>query len=320
MIGETIGMLFGDVLYGFIFEGGKKGAAKYLKNAASSIIEKISESLNFAKDFVVGGFSRLVDNLVTVDPIPVKEGWGVRAGLTKGAKMLGLYDWLAEKGFAGGKKGQIDKFPNILNILFPWKFLPILFKSFFPPSGAEDVKVSSPPSGKADLKDDEKKDERKKGEAKKQLEGMKKMVGNVVDSTKGAISGAWNWITGGGGDGDKKGKVIKEALKKKNAAQKGSSKRYSQEEYDKMSADYKANPTSGGAMRLNSYARRLKGQNQAEFGGTGEAFTFGDKTYQPGDEGYLEAINAAKSIILKTANQQGGACLLYTSPSPRDRG
>ena len=74
------------------------------------------------------------------------------------------------------------------------------------------------------------------------------------------------------------------------------------EEYNKMAADYKANPTSGGAMRLNRYARKLKAQNQAEFGGTGEAFTFGDKTYQPGDEGYLEAINAAQSAI-----QQGGA-------------
>ena len=74
------------------------------------------------------------------------------------------------------------------------------------------------------------------------------------------------------------------------------------EEYNKMKADYKANPTSRGAMQLNRYARKLKAQNQAQFGGTGEAFTFGDKTYQPGDEGYLEAINAAQSAI-----QQGGA-------------
>ena len=29
------------------------------------------------------------------------------------------------------------------------------------------------------------------------------------------------------------------------------------EEYNKMAADYKANPTSGGAMRLNRYARKL---------------------------------------------------------------
>ena len=82
-------------------------------------------------------------------------------------------------------------------------------------------------------------------------------------------------------------------------------KRYSQEEYDKMTADYKANPTSGGARKLNFYARKLKAQNQAEFGGTGEAFTFGDKTYQPGDEGYLEAINAAKSIMAETYHKGG---------------
>ena len=89
------------------------------------------------------------------------------------------------------------------------------------------------------------------------------------------------------------------------------------EEYNKMKADYKANPTSRGAMQLNRYARKLKAQNQAQFGGTGEAFTFGDKTYQPGDEGYLEAINADKSIILKTANQQGGAQAVIDSISTR---
>ena len=118
--------------------------------------------------------------------------------------------------------------------------------------------------------------------------------------------------------------AIGEALKKKNAAQKGSSKRYSQEEYDKMTADYKANPTSAGATKLNRYARGLKAQNQAEFGGTGEAFTLGDKTYQPGDKGYLEAINAAQSAMhgdntqlskLQTANQQGGAKAVIESIS-----
>ena len=94
------------------------------------------------------------------------------------------------------------------------------------------------------------------------------------------------------------------------------------EEYNKMKADYKANPTSRGAMQLNRYARKLKAQNQAQFGGTGEAFTFGDKTYQPGDEGYLEAINTDKSIMhgdqlskLKTANQQGGAKAVIESIS-----
>ena len=34
-------------------------------------------------------------------------------------------------GFAGGKDGQIDKFINPLNLLNPFKFYPLLFKSFF---------------------------------------------------------------------------------------------------------------------------------------------------------------------------------------------
>ena len=85
----------------------------------------------------------------------------------------------------------------------------------------------------------------------------------------------------------------------------GGSKRYSQEEYDKMSADYKANPTTSGSMKLNLYAKKLKAQNQKEFGGTGEAFTFGDKTYQPGDEGYLEAINKAQDIISESYHKGG---------------
>ena len=50
-----------------------------------------------------------------------------------------MYDWLSEQGFAGGKDGQIDKFPNFLNVLLPWKYVPLLAKSFFPPSeGGED--------------------------------------------------------------------------------------------------------------------------------------------------------------------------------------
>ena len=79
-------------------------------------------------------------------------------------------------------------------------------------------------------------------------------------------------------------------------------KRYSQEEYDKMSADYKANPTSSGARNVNRYARKLQAQNEAEFGGTGYPITIGDKTYQPGDEGYLEAI---KSVMAETYHKGG---------------
>ena len=228
------------------------------------------------------------------------------------------------------ENGKLLAIPNLamltplglpfLTPLIAKSFLPGIFGAPTPPTGL--AKAPSPPPEITTDSVKEAEDKRKAEELKKVREAMKKTLGNVVDSTKGAISGAWNWITGGGGDGDKKGKVIKEALKKKNAAEKGSSKRYSQEEFDKMKADYMANPTSGGARKLNFYAAKLKAQNQAEFGGTGEAFTFGDKTYQPGDEGYLEAINTAKSIMhgdqlskLKTANQQGGAKAVIESIS-----
>jgi hypothetical protein len=42
-----------------------------------------------------------------------------------------LYNFFEGLGFTGGKKGQVDKFPNLLNILNPFKFYPLLFKSFF---------------------------------------------------------------------------------------------------------------------------------------------------------------------------------------------
>ena len=51
-----------------------------------------------------------------------------------------MYDWLKGEGFAGGKDGQIDKFPNLLNVLFPWRSGKILIKSFFPP-GEEGAKI-----------------------------------------------------------------------------------------------------------------------------------------------------------------------------------
>ena len=44
---------------------------------------------------------------------------------------------------ACGKDGQIDKFPNFLNILFPWKSLPLLAKSFFPPSEGGSAEMGS---------------------------------------------------------------------------------------------------------------------------------------------------------------------------------
>ena len=134
-VGEIAGEFIGDVLYeGFMGKDGWAGAGKKLK-------EKFMQILSGGKKvvkWIAGGIGRYVKNIITTDPITIKSGWGVRAGLTKAAKFLGLYDWLAKEGFAGGKDGQIDKFPNFLNILFPWRSAGILVKSFFPPGEKSD--------------------------------------------------------------------------------------------------------------------------------------------------------------------------------------
>jgi hypothetical protein len=82
-------------------------------------------------DWVGGGIKAFINNVLTTDPINVKSGLGVRSALTKGIKAFGLYNFFEGLGFTGGKKGQVDKFPNLLNILNPLKFYPLLFKSFF---------------------------------------------------------------------------------------------------------------------------------------------------------------------------------------------
>ena len=82
-------------------------------------------------DWVGGGIKAFINNVLKTDPINVKSGLGVRSALTKGVKTFGLYNFFEGLGFAGGKDGQIDKFPNLLNILNPFKFYPLLFKSFF---------------------------------------------------------------------------------------------------------------------------------------------------------------------------------------------
>ena len=88
---------------------------------------------------------------MTKDPISIKEGGGRRTIATKAAKFLGMYDWLAGLGYAGGKDGQIDKFPNLLNVINPLKYAPMLVKSFFPPGEGTEESGSSASLGKKEV-------------------------------------------------------------------------------------------------------------------------------------------------------------------------
>ena len=141
MAGELIGEYIGNMLHILFKGGGIKEVGAQLKR---DLLAVFNVGKNIAK-WIGGGVMRFIENVVKTDPIPIKEGKpiGIRSVMTKAAKMLGLYDWLAGLGMAGGKDGQIDKFPNFLNLLFPWKSLPLLAKSFFPPSEGGSAEMGS---------------------------------------------------------------------------------------------------------------------------------------------------------------------------------
>jgi len=139
MAGELIGEYIGNMLHILFKGGGIKAVGAQLKK---DLLAVFNVGKNIAK-WIGGGVGRFIENVVKTDPIPIKEGAGRRSIATKLAKFIGIYDWLAGLGMAGGKDGQIDKFPNFLNLLFPWKSLPLLAKSFFPPSEGGSAEMGS---------------------------------------------------------------------------------------------------------------------------------------------------------------------------------
>ena len=342
LLGETIGVFVGDLLYHLIikrdpaaafdmlkstimgiFNGGKAivdwllggGLFGIMKSGADLawrfgkwiffdaipwVFEKLGGAAKLITEWFKKGMERFVDNFPVFDlplmkfgigPINVDINWLL-------GKSFGQIPWF--KQWVNGED-QLMHFPDF-SMFVPILGLPFLIghvgKSLFPgsffdgwPSG---VSAAVNPIGKAlGAKIDEGRE--KAAAAKKEAEAKKEAFRQKVKE-----KGYWGAVFD---KGDKK----------------DSSKRYSKEEFDKMHAEYKANPTTRGAMKLNLYAKKLKAQNQKEFGGTGEAFTFGNKTYQPGDKGYAEAINAAKSAMhgdntaalqlskLQEANENGGA-------------
>jgi len=230
MIGEILGTFVGDMLYSLIFKGGLGAVGKKLKGAFTAIAKKIVGGLNFLKDFITGGFSRFYEGIpkFKVPDFP-EEPPGVMKRVPFAGKV-----WKGLKVALKVMMGPLSllmgrEIPNLLWLYNPLNTFPLLMKSFFPPGGVkEGAKPSTTPSKSSSSpstpsKDLDKEAEKKEKEAKRKerLDAMKKKVGDVAGAVTGAASNAWNWITGG----DKKGKVIKEALKKKNVAQKSSSKK-----------------------------------------------------------------------------------------------
>ena len=148
LIGETIGVFVGDLLYAGLFEGGIGKVFEKLKDTFTTLFK----GGKIVADWVGGGIKAFINNVLKTDAINVKEGFGVRSTLTKGIKLFGLYNFFESLGFTGGKDGQVDKFPNLLNILNPLKFYPLLFKSFF---GKRDESEESVGSSTATVSDED---------------------------------------------------------------------------------------------------------------------------------------------------------------------
>ncbi len=134
LIGEIVGEFIGDLLYNVIRgdDDGTKGV-EFLKKKFGQILTGAGNAVKAVADWVGGGIKSFINNVLKTDAIEVQEGKprGIRMALTRGTKIFGLYDFFKNLGFAEGKDGQIDKFPNLLNILNPFKFYPLIFKSFF---------------------------------------------------------------------------------------------------------------------------------------------------------------------------------------------
>ena len=132
----------GDIaksIWNWLSNGGLIELAKTVGGGIMAIPGLIGKAFNKVKDvsgavakWVGGGMKRFLDNFFKETAIEIPDAKGARWAATNVAKKIGIYDWLESIGYAGGKDGQIDKFPNLLQLYNPFKYVPLLFKSFFP--------------------------------------------------------------------------------------------------------------------------------------------------------------------------------------------
>ena len=131
LLGETIGVFVGDLLYELIRPGGgpDMAGAKFM-----SAMNGIIEGGKAVGEWIASGSKRYIKGFLEEYYKPIPPLPGARSLATNTAKALGMYDFLKSVGYAGGKDGQIDKFPEFLQLLNPFATIPLLIKSFFPPA------------------------------------------------------------------------------------------------------------------------------------------------------------------------------------------
>ena len=114
------------MLYSLILGGGPQEAGQKFMNAVKTALDVGGLILKFVGD----GFKKLINNFFETDPIEIEEGMGRRTAATKIVEILGLKDFLKDRGYVDGKD-QVTKFPNLLNLFNPFKMIPMVAGAFF---------------------------------------------------------------------------------------------------------------------------------------------------------------------------------------------
>ena len=127
LIGEGVGLFVGDLLYELLKGGGPEAVGKKLQDALKTAM-MVGTAV---KDFFVSGFKNFTNQLFEKNPVEIPDGLGRRSAATKLAEMLGLKEFLRDRGYVDAKD-QVTKFPNLMNIVNPLAFVPMLASSFLP--------------------------------------------------------------------------------------------------------------------------------------------------------------------------------------------
>ena len=127
LIGEGVGLFVGDLLYELLKGGGPEAVGKKLQDALKTAM-MVGTAV---KEFFESGFKNFTKQLFEKNPVEIPDGLGRRSAATKLAEMLGLKEFLKDRGYVDAKD-QVTKFPNLLNLVNPLAFVPMLASSFLP--------------------------------------------------------------------------------------------------------------------------------------------------------------------------------------------
>ena len=143
ILGETIGVFVGDLLYYTIIKKQPEKAMELLKGALTNILKGGKAVL----DWIGSGFSRFFKGFFADHALEIPSGFlnANWVAMTVIAKAFGMFDFLKDVGYVEG--GDVRKFPNLLQLLNPLEMGPLLLKSFFPPGEKEEKSSSAGGAG-----------------------------------------------------------------------------------------------------------------------------------------------------------------------------